>query len=345
MIIKLNQKVVIWVAALILTLFLTTVVLVIKSTGKVLVWFIEDHAIPYVLQTDDVEMGCVMAEASALLVPSLAQINAAPYKLAVVFNFLSGSCAEFKAWEEELRYLRAIHATNVAEAQDARIAQKRFLNLAARRQLKGYRNLEFAYTEVPGGDCPEFAAEDEEFFWLVGLMNGLQAVLNDLASEGGAKVPLDISLKVGRGAACLNNEKWWGLPKAIQAAIWVSFPGYKPKATDPLEVLEQAVQTGLQQGMRTVQVIAAKIYIGLGDIDRVKEVIRNNAAARNDLAANPKFLFLDAVATIQLQAISDQLWTEAKGKRTPIGGLGGFWDDSQSTVDTVDIIDILEVPE
>ena len=339
--IKLNRKLCLWTVLLMLVFWLVVAAIVLKSTGKMLVWFIEDHAIPYVLQTDDVEMGCVMAEASALLIPSLAQINASPYKLAVVFNFLSGSCAEFKAWEEELRYVRAIHAKNVSEAQDARISQKRYLNLAARRQLKGYRNLELAYAEVPGADCPDFDTEDEEFFWLVGLMNGLQAVLNDLASEGSAKVPLDISLKVGRGAECLSNEKWWGLPNAIKAAIWVSFPGYKPEGLDPLGVLDQAVQTGLQQGMRVAQVIAAKIYIGLGDIDRVKGIIRDNVEARSNMPANPGFLFLDEVATVQLRAISDTMWTEATGKRTPVGEMGTFWDDTKNTVDTIDIIEIL----
>ncbi|MCK5667236.1 MAG: hypothetical protein KAI17_27305, partial [Thiotrichaceae bacterium] len=96
----------------------------INNTGKILVGFIEDYAVPYVLKTDDVAMGCVMAEALTLLIPSLAQVNASPYKLEVMFDFLSGSCAEFKAREEELRYIRAIHIKNVTEAQDARILQK-----------------------------------------------------------------------------------------------------------------------------------------------------------------------------------------------------------------------------
>ncbi len=339
--IELNRKLFFWTTCLVLTLFLVTTTLVTRNSGKLLVGFIEDYAVPYVLKTDDVEMGCVMAEALTLLIPSLAQMNASPYKLAVMFDFLSGSCSEFKAWEEELRYLRAIHVKNVTEAQDARISQKRYLNLAARRQLKGYRNLELAYSEIPGDNCPEFDTWNDEFYWLVGLMDGLQAVLNDLASEGSAKVPLGISLKVGRGADCLNNEKWWGLPHAIQASIWVSFPANKPGHIEPLKVLEQAVKIGLQQGMRIVQVIAAKIYIGLGDTVRVKAIIRNNVETRISISANPRFIFLDEVATLQLQAISDNMWTEATGKRTPIGGLGTFWDDPKNTVDTVDIIDIL----
>lgn len=286
-------------------------------------------------------MGCVMAEALTLLVPSLSQINASPYKLAVILDFLSGSCAEFKAREEELRYLRAIHAKNVAEAQDARIQQKRYLNLAAQRQLKGYLNLELAYPELPGNKCPQFANWNDEFYWLVGLMDGLQAVLNDLASEGSANVPLDISLKVGRGASCLDNAQWWGVPDAIQAAIWVSFPANKPETIEPLLVLDKAMQTGLQQGMRLAQVVAAKIYIGLGDAERIKAIIRDNVNTRSSMPANPHFLFLDKVVTIQLQAVSDYMWTEATGKRTPIAGLGTFWDDPDTKTDTVDIIDIL----
>ena len=338
-----NRKISRRAVVLILTLLmlLASVTLVINYSGKLLVGFIEDHAVPYVLKTDDVGMGCVMAEALTLVIPSVAQINASPHKLAVIFGFLSGSCSEFKARDEELRYIRATHAKNVTEAQDARIAQKRYLNLAARRQLKGYRNLELAYAEIPGNDCPDFDSWSEEFYWLVGLMDGLQAVLNDLASEGSANVPLDISLKVGRGAGCLDNEKWWGIPNAIQAAIWVSFPSYKPEGIEPLTMLDESVHIGLQKGMRIVQVIAAKIHIGLGNSKQVKEIIRDNVETRSSISANPDFLFLDQIATIQLQAISDRMWTEATGKRTPNGGLGVFWDDPDNTVDTVDILDIL----
>lgn len=345
---KLNRKLTFWMATLTLVFLLSLATLswTLKNSGQLLVGFIEDHAVPYVLKTDDVEMGCVMAEALTLLVPSLSQLNASPYKLAIIFDFLSGSCSEFKAWEEELRYLRAIHSKNMTEAQDARIAQKRYLNLAARRQLKGYRSLELAFSEINTGGCPDFLNWNEEFYWLVGLMDGLQAVLNDIASEGNANVPLDISLKVGRGAACLSNEQWWGIPNAIQSAIWISFPADKPADVEPLIILQQSVQTGLRQGMRIVQVIAAKIYSGLGDHQSVKQLLRKNLNAQKldkqkYWSANPQFLFLEQVASLQLQSISDAMWTEATGKRTPIGGLGTFWDDPENTVDTVDILDIL----
>jgi alpha/beta superfamily hydrolase len=61
---------------------------------------------------------------------------------------MAGNCTEFKAWEEELRYLRAVHAKNSTEAQDARISQQRFLGLAAHRQLLGYHHLAKAFVEL-----------------------------------------------------------------------------------------------------------------------------------------------------------------------------------------------------
>ena len=43
----------------------------------------------------------------------------------------AGICAEQKALEAELRYLRASKVNQVTEAQDARIEQKRWAALAA----------------------------------------------------------------------------------------------------------------------------------------------------------------------------------------------------------------------
>ncbi|MCK5192112.1 MAG: hypothetical protein KAR12_18900, partial [Methylococcales bacterium] len=67
-----NRKISRGLVVLILTslMLMAAVTLVINNSGKVLVAFIEDHAVPYVLKTDDVEMGCVMAEALTLVIPS-----------------------------------------------------------------------------------------------------------------------------------------------------------------------------------------------------------------------------------------------------------------------------------
>ena len=53
----------------------------------------------------------------------------------------SGVCAENQALEQELRYLRASKAGRVTEAQDARIAQKRWAAIAAERQYAAISSL------------------------------------------------------------------------------------------------------------------------------------------------------------------------------------------------------------
>lgn len=79
------------------------------------------------METDDVGMDCMMSEAFAPFILSFSRVTTPPYQLGIMFNFISGTCSEFKTNEEELRYLRAVHAKNTTEAQDARITQKRFI--------------------------------------------------------------------------------------------------------------------------------------------------------------------------------------------------------------------------
>ncbi|MEO1887785.1 MAG: hypothetical protein ABGX72_10545 [Methyloprofundus sp.] len=288
------------------------------------------------LASNDVGMGCSMAEAFTPFLLSFSRVTTPPDQLAILFYLVAGSCTEFQAHEQELRYLRAIYAKNSIEAQDARIAQQRFLQLAARRQLTGYYALLSAMSE-PGGKCPEFSADNDEFYWLVGLLDGIQATINDIASGGQVEVPMDIAAKVGRGAGCLDNERWWGVPAAIQAAIWITIPGNEPVDIDPRLVLQQSIQMGAEQGMAVSHVLAAKIYLGQGKTAELKQLIRNYVEQSSSAIKNQKFAVLNQVAKIQIQAISDRLWTEATGRRTPLGRLGTFWDDTDTTVETIDI--------
>ena len=326
---------------LLLQLTLSTCSLVYKNTGDVLIGFAKDETVPYVLASDDLDLGCSMSKAFTPFILSFSRVTTQPNELAIMLYLLAGSCSEVKAWEEELRYLRAVYSKNVLEAQDARIAQKRFLNQAARRQLAGYNSLVLAIAE-PGGECPVFNSDNAELYWLIGLLDGLQAMLNDITTESSANVPLDIASKVGRGASCLDNEKWWGLPKAIQAAIWVTIPSNKPADVDPLKVLDQSMQIGLQQGVPITQVLAAQIQMGLGHTDQVKAIIRRHQEVKTQNHTVPAFRLLNEFTTLQLQAISDRLWTEATGKRTPISGLGTFWDDPKKPVNTINIDDMLQ---
>jgi len=304
-----------------------------------MITYAEDQGIPYMLAADDISLTCSMVESFTPFLLSFSQVTTPPDQLAILFYLMAGNCTEFKAQEEELRYLRAVYSKNATEAQDARIAQQRLLGLAAKRQYKGYQYLLKAFVE-PSDNCPDLSTKNAELYWMLGLVNGLQAILNDVASGGSANVPMDIAAKVGRGAVCLDNEKWWGLPKAIQAAIWMTVPGKVPDNINPERILEQAIQTGLLQGIRTPQLLAAQVYLGQGNIEQVKSVIREYATFKQT-PKSETYQSLNQVSSIQIQAISDRLWTEATGKRTPFGRIGTFWDDPVKQVDTVDIDEFL----
>ncbi len=321
-------------------LFLSACTVVYKSTGDALLGYAEDQGVPYMLASDDVALGCSMAEAFTPFLLSFSRVTTSPDQLAILFYLVAGNCTEFKAQEQELRYLRAIYAKNSIEAQDARIAQQRLLSLAAHRQLTGYFSLVTAQGE-PGGVCPEFDSDNTELFWLFGLLNGIQAIINDIASGGNSEVPMDIAAKVARGAACLDNEKWWGVPAAIQAAIWITIPGDQPVSRTPRQALQQSLQIGLQQGMGISHVLAALVYLGQGETEEVKQIIRSYASFSKQASDNQDYEILNKVSRLQMQAISDRLWTEATGKRTPLGKIGSFWDDSNKAVETIDIDEIL----
>ena len=327
-------------SVLCLSVLLNACTVVYKGTGNAMIGYAEDQGVPYILAADDVDLTCSMVDAFTPFLLSFSRVTTPPDQLAILFYLMAGNCIEFKAWEEELRYLRAVHAKNPTEAQDARISQQRFLGLAARRQLKGYHYLAKVFVE-PGTECPEFASDNDELYWLIGLINGIQAIINDIASGGTVEVPMDIAAKVGRGAACLDNEKWWGTPEAIQAATWITIPGNRPVDRNPEQTLKHSLQMGLQQGIRIPQVLAAQVYLGQGKIEEVKKIIRNHSGLAKQMPASETFKSLNDVSQLQIQAISDRLWTEATGRRTPLGRMGSFWDDPEKLVETIDIDEIL----
>ena len=65
-----------------------------------------------------------------------------------------------------------------------------------------------------------------------------------MLSGGTIGVPLDIVLKVGRGASYLGDDKWWGMSNDIQATVWSILPDIKPAGKDPFMILDQLMQMG-----------------------------------------------------------------------------------------------------
>lgn len=313
-----------------------------KTTGDVMTSYAQDHQVPYVMATDDLGMNCGMAEALTPMLMSFSRVMDAPHGLAVMVYASAGMCAESRAWEEELRYLRALRSGNAAEAQDAQTAQKRYHVLAAQRDFRAYQHLIEGYGEPGGENCPELKTEFDSFIWMMGMIAGLQAMSNELAAGGGVGVPMNIAAKVERGASCLDDDQLWGMPLAIRATIWSMLPGAQPQGEDAFTRLKMAAAKGEQMGVRLPHVLYAMAAYNRGDMEQVKEIIRQHAAAKKKQPADPQRRLLDEIATSTLQAMSDRMWTEHTGHRTPVGGLGTFWDDRREPAgETIDLEGIL----
>jgi len=168
--------------------------------GMVLVLETPDAVGIVVLAMDDAEMVCNSGNALTPAIMSTKEMGADPTRVAVLMYSAAGICAEQKALDAELRYMRASKANQVTEAQDARVEQKRWAALAAQRQYTGYqmfqKRYEKKYNVALGESCPTLKGDTEQTVYLLGMLSGLQAMTNDINSGGAVQVPKDIAAVV-----------------------------------------------------------------------------------------------------------------------------------------------------
>lgn len=313
--------------------------MVYKTTGDILVNFGRGEMTAYVMTYDDLGMACATGEGFTPFLTSFETVGSKPNRLSVLMNTMAATCSDAQAAEEELRYLRAMNKGDVTEAQDARAAQKRYAQLSAKRQYEAYRRMVKQYGEIETlDDCPRLRQDFDEIVFMTGLLSGVQSLLNDAASDVSLGIPRDIAAKVERAAQCLDNEKWWGVPRGIRASLWNILPMLAPDNVDAMAELRQAAQRGYDSGVRLSSTLYVISAYSTGDDDEVRNGLRG--FAQHDENLNPDYAMMDAIAGFMLLGISDRLWTEATGKRTPFGGLGTFWDESTGDSD-INIDDLL----
>lgn len=316
-----------------------------KTSANLALHFTENNLIPPLFKMDDTAMACVSGEALTPLIVATQGMKADPNEIAVLLYTSAGLCAEQRALEYELRYMRSSRANLIDDAQDARVMQKREAELAARRQYEGYKRLE-AYFEVKkkapiGTKCPKFKRDFDEMVYMAGLLSGVQAMVNDIAAQQVVGVPKDIAAKVERAMQCLENDKWWGAPMATRATIWTLLPGAGEGKGDAWETLKQNMRLGERKGVRLAHAMYAMAAQAKGDEALMRDAIKMFAATQ-EAASNPDFRLFDRMAFQIVQNVSDRYWTEKTGSRTPPGSLGKFWDDAPAQQDEgVQIDDLL----
>ena len=314
----------------------------IKPTGDAITLLGEAHITPYLMTTDDLAAGCTGAEALSGMVMSIGRITEEPHELAVLLFLAAGGCEEERAFEEELAYLRFIRNQQPDMAQDALIMQKRHHVKAAKRYYQSWLQLiEFNKGKEIGGECPSLEQEFDQLVWMVGVVSGLLALNNDILSGVGTGVPKNIAAQAERAIGCLDNRKWFGVPLALKAAVWSLLPGALPDGENAWERLEQADIIGESANVRLAHVFHVIAAYSKGDMERVRTVIKRHAEKTAESPANEQYKLLDVAATEAITRISDKMWTEAMGHRTPIGGLGTFWDENAADdIETVELDDL-----
>ena len=93
---------------------------VVKGGAMIALSFTENNIVPPILKLDDAPMACASGESLTPMILATEGMGADPAKMAVFMYVSAGLCAEDRALENELRYLRASRANNIEEAQDAR---------------------------------------------------------------------------------------------------------------------------------------------------------------------------------------------------------------------------------
>jgi hypothetical protein len=315
--------------------------MIYNTTGDVMQGFSKEHTVPYLLQTGDLEQACAMSEAVQPLLMSFGRVTSTPDQLGVMMSLQAGGCAEDRARAAELQSIAALRARVPEEAQDAIIRQKRYYALAAERYYSGWQHFQAHYGDPETESCPSFSEDLDGFIYLAGLLSGLQALNAEIQSTSPIGVPKNIGSVVSRAAGCLDNEKWWGAPMALRATVWAMIPGSQPTGEDAFERLEASDRLGQEAGVRISHVLHAISASNKGDTQRVRKVIRKHAEAVESRPSNEDWKMVDRLATHQILALSDQLWMENTGHRTPMGGLGTFWDDKAPTGEVIDLDSLL----
>ncbi|QSP94604.1 hypothetical protein LPB19_15750 [Marinobacter salinisoli] len=317
-----------------------------KTTGVVMSGYSWTEATPYVMQMSDPTMACALGEGVDPLLYSFSEVVDAPDDSGSLLMALAANCVEYRAWEAELDYLRADYAGDVVAAKNAREMAKRLNAESAVRRHRSFERAMAAYDFDPAAEplvCPDFDDEQDELTFLLGLLNGMQAIVNDSNSGARAGIPRNIAPQAERAATCVNNDKWAGLPSAVRALVWLLLPDTQPdSATDPWKVLDKSSDMSIRAGMRAsmaIEVVAAETF---GRPDILEQTIAEFASADGRMKVWEDYRLVDVVAGTIVQFASDKHWAANYGHRTPQGAFGKLSPENpMSDMETMDLDGLL----
>jgi hypothetical protein len=283
--------------------------------------FTIDKIVRQSLTQRDLAKACSMGEALTHPLTAATPDRNPPNRALVMSELTSGMCYELLAREAELLVVRS--RTNLrndpigkaAEIKDARALTDRLNTEAALRFERAWTHLEAHYGTLGTDVCPRVKEKDEVVL-LMGIVGGVQALLRDKASGGTIGIPLDRINAAGRAASCLDNERWWHAPQAIQAASWATVPGTAPDDIDPWALLEESAKKGDSTGVRFARALQVRIAVNSGRNEIAAAGIKAHAQTLKETPTPEEWNLLDEYSRLVSLHESDLLWTAAHGHRT-----------------------------
>lgn len=305
---------------------------IVKTGANTALRFSEKYVVPPLFTLGDANQACETSNTLAPIVLATKSMGADAAKMMVMANAGAALCAEEHALNAEMAYLRYSKLNQVEAAQDARIEQKHWAEVAARRQYTAYQDFteryERKYRFKMGDSCPAMKTDMEKTIYMLGLVSGLQAVVNDTAAQGVVEVPRDIVATVERGMKCLDNNQFWGAPLAVRAAIWTLLPGASEGKPDPWQTMKDQTKVGEAKGIRLAHAVYAMAAQANGKPELIRDSLQTYGKTINDnMAVNSKYRLFDVMASQMVRGIGDRYWMENTGTRMPdASGYSQFWD-------------------
>ncbi len=304
-----------------------------RLVGNGLRTYTIDHALPMILQVDDVPMICHANDGFTPIIKAFTRFKVET-DMMLAFGYAGSSiCTENQAVEKELWSSLAEKQGWPDVAIDARIAQQLLNRDAGRKQLNAYNHTVSYFKkqhnyEFGEGKCPKLTQEVEELLLFVGATSALQGLNNDVSSGRLVNVDMGIPPKVVKAMDCLDNNKWWGFPQSIRAALTIILPESPAIEAEAWKALQQNSALGVQQGMRVGYATYAVIAAIKGRDDYLRLALKGFESVTPD-KLNKDYLLLDTIAEQQVRHLANRFWMRLEGRRAPTEGYSQFLDEKR----------------
>ncbi len=289
-----------------------------KPVGATLISYAEIEALPFFLAETDPDLLCLSGTSLLPLLESFKRVEVETSKIGISLFLLSGFCAEQDAHTLDISELLSDKNERYVDAISYASLKKRTLALAAKRQYRSYQNTLLAFSGNPPEKCPSFSDDIDTLQFLLGYLQGLEALLNNGKSGSMANIPLNISNDIYRAMNCVENKKWWGVPTAVQAALLVFLPELNRNDSERIDdILQESIKEGWKSGVPLAETVALAAWEGQGKHKKIETLLQNHYQNNIESNYDQRWLAITRISNRHLDNYSDHQQLSKGNSLTP----------------------------